>query len=153
MKKQIFILSLFLIFLGCYAQKIKLNEANVQHWTGGVCCISGDNYTIQLEIADTLNFIVIDTIWIGNKFYIENGDKQFTAEKLISEGKTIYNIKVSESTNTKNKGYPEMEVVEKQSSTYPPNYNGQACVYYYLKNKRQIIEIDSFIQLPRLAYP
>jgi len=138
------------MFANGFAQQIKFLNATEQHWIGGVCCNYGINYVIYLESTDTINFIHIDTVWIGEKFYAEKLKNNLTNYKNVRKGKTTYRITASSiwDSNTA-KGE---EFIEQKSSIKPPKHKGKACLIYYSGKERKIISVPKFTKLGTVVY-
>ena len=151
MKKFILISIFSITLLNIKAQNIKVLEATQQSWAGGVCCSGGTNYSINLESTDTLNFIKVDTIWMGGEYYVEKAEPGFTLFKVIFNKKTKYQLSYGKSWNK----YPHQEddIPVLKPNEESPKYKGQAFVIYHYKKQREAIEIEGFAILQPIAYP
>lgn len=150
--KKVLLLSFILLAIGSsYAQKIQFLKATEQHWVGGVCCSYGTNYIMYLESTDTVNFIKIDTVWIGDKFFSEGQQHSLTNYKNVRKGKTTYRITAASIWKSNNDS--DLLNQEETSALKPPRYKGKACLIYYLNKQRKIISVPEFMKLNTLAYP
>jgi hypothetical protein len=105
---------------------------------------------MYLESTDTVNFINIDTVWIGDKFFSEGGQNSLTNFKNTRKGKTTYRITAASFWKSNNDtDYPGKE----PSTIKPPHYKGKACLIYYQNKQRKIISVPEFMRLNTLAYP
>jgi hypothetical protein len=148
-----FLLSVVILFIYCnsYAQKIQFLKATEQHWVGGVCCSYGTNFIMYLQSNDTIHFIHIDTVWIGDKMYVENQPFNLNNYKNARKGITTYRITASTSWNKETS--QGQEILDQKSPVKPPHYKGKGCLIYYSGKKRQIISVPEFVKLSPLAYP
>ena len=149
--KKILTLSIMLFIGGnCFAQKIKFLDATEQHWISGVCCSYGINYIIYLESNDTTIFIHIDTVWVGDKLFVEKQKNNLTNYKNVRKGKTTYRITLSSSWDS-NTSKSE-EFTEHKSDIKPPKYNGKACLIYYIGKEKKQINVPRFLKLGTITY-
>jgi hypothetical protein len=150
MKKIIALCFIFISILSSNAQNIKFLNAQEQHWVGGICCSYGVNYNFYFESSDTLKFIHIDTVWIGEKFFTED-QNSLTNFKNVRKGKTTYHITVSTRWNSNtSKGE---EIIQQKPAFKTPHYKGKACMIYYMGKQRRIIPVPDFMKLSTIAYP
>ncbi len=151
MKKSLFFCLIFLSLWAAQAQKINFLKAQEQHWVGGVCCSYGINYHFYFESTDTIHFIHIDSVWIGDRLFVEGEKNSLTNFKNVRKGKTTYHITAASIWNSAlNKGE---EIVELDPAIHPPHYKGKACLVYYADKQRKIIPVPEFMKLGTIAYP
>jgi hypothetical protein len=151
MKKFLFFLVFSQFSTLADAQTIKFLNATEQHWVGGVCCSYGINYDFYFESADTVNFVHIDTVWIGEKFFTEGGKNNLTNFKNVRQHKTTYHISAASIWNTKND--EDLKIVLETSGPRPPHYKGKACLIYCTDRQRKMISVPEFKKLNTVAYP
>jgi hypothetical protein len=134
------------------AQTITLNNATSQDWAGGVCCATGTRYQISLIVDSPDKKFKLDTLWIGQQFFVMNQNDGYTVVTNQTEGKTAYTIHVGISSNH----YKEEYIDLKKEITFvvkAPIYSGEACLVYHSNKTRKQFEIEAFKELPYLAYP
>jgi len=150
--KKLILISFILIFANkLSAQEIKVLEATQQSWAGGECCSNGINYIINLESADTVKTIKVDTVWMDGQYYVEKPEHNFTFSKTILNGKEKYQIYFGKSWGKS--FYQDTDFTDAKPTIKPPYYKGQALVIYYYKRRRHTIEIEKFTELASIAYP
>lgn len=123
-----------------------LVKATSQGWAGGVCCISGTNYTATLLFAKEPTTITVEGVYLQNTGKIEASIvKQVTGEigtyYLIQFGNTINHTEYPEMTKQK------IEVTERR------NFEGNALIVLIINGKPTDVIIEEFEQLMFLAYP
>ena len=150
MRKLILLVLCCFALLQVEAQSIKLLEASSQSWSGGVCCRSGVNYVIRLECLDQKQNITIDTVWIGNKAFFKLHPYEFSVEKSLVKGKTIYKVTFGESHDEHKPDGP-YSTTGKLSKN--PPYKGKNVVVYHDGKKKGVLVIDKINVLSPLAYP
>ena len=151
MKRLLILFGISLFFVGVSAQNIKFLKGTEQHWVGGVCCSYGTNYIMYLESSDTVNFIHIDTVWIGDKFFVEGGQNRLDLFKNVRKGITTYRITALSSWSNKNDS--DLKIVEETKGPKPPHYKGKACLIYYSGKQRKFIPVPEFMKLNTVNYP
>jgi len=118
---------------------------------GGVCCKYGTNYIFYLESTDTINFINIDSVWIGDRLFAKDRKFKLNNYYNVKNGKTTYRITAS--TLWDNKDSTDMKFVEEHLDVKPPRYKGVACLMYYSDKQLQLIPVKEFTKLNSIAYP
>lgn len=154
------VFSIFLtlsLFQTLKSQTITINSATSQGWAGGVCCATGTNYQIQLKVTGADKKFKLDTLWIGEKYFLLDKTNAYSVVKSERNGEVYYSLNAGISEN-KNERYFNLErkedVKDVKEIVSPPKHSGSACVIYTDNNKKKkIIEIASFKELPYLAYP
>ena len=139
------------------SQTIIVNSATSQDWAGGVCCTSGTNYQINLKVTGAGKKFKLDTLWIGEKYFLLDETNGYSVIKTESNGEVYYTLNAGISENKYKGDYgfdlkKEIKKVEKKATA--PKYSGSACIVYIDNNKKKnLIEIAAFKELPYLAYP
>lgn len=149
--KRLLFLSIIIISITCHAQEIKFLKATEQHWVGGVCCRYGTNYIFYLESTDTVNFIRIDSVWIGDRLFSEDRRYKLTNYYNVKKGVTTYRITASFSWDQKDS--TDMKYIMEHLDVKPPRYKGVACLMYYSGKQLQVIPVKEFAKLNSIAYP
>ncbi len=150
MKKLLFLFIILFVFENGFAQKIKFLNATEQHWVSGVCCSYGINYIIYLESNDTINYIHVDSVWVGEKLFVEKQKNKLSNFKIVRKGKTTYSIMLASSWDS-NTSKSE-EFTEHKSGIKPPKYSGKACLIYYTGKEKKQINVPRFLKLGTITY-
>lgn len=140
--KTLLSLLLFILTISVSAQLVNI-KATRQHWAGGVCCVTGTNYSISISGGlDTLNKMEFKSAIIdGNEFVINkvidktNQDKIFHFSFSVSQNhyrEEIHDIKFEKTEDVVNK----------------PN-----SINFIYQGQEMTIEINHIEELMYLAYP
>jgi hypothetical protein len=72
----LFLMGLNLVPTKLHSQQIKVISATSQGWADGVCCSTGINYTIQIEILRMKPHVKLDSLWMegGGVYFSGVGD-------------------------------------------------------------------------------
>lgn len=126
---------------GLFSQSIKVISATSQGWAGGVCCRTGINYHIQLQISDKRKTIKLDSLWMnGNcasiaKYYIPKSCKTDSCFVNLDEGVTW------------DDGMPM------NNWCYDHRKKG-VVISYYLRGRKKWLDISPYmIELEFMAFP
>ena len=150
--KILFVLILCTFWKSHRAQEFTVTKATSQGWAGGVCCRTGVNYHINFSTSDTVAKFDLDTLWIGERFFLLDKKQNNPATITLKNGKKIISISVGTSCDERNDYLIEKKIEEKKPKA--PKYAGVACVIYRdKKNAVKHFVVEKFEALMFLAYP
>lgn len=146
-----------IIILGSFqsikSQDLKLTSSTEQSWAGGVCCATGTNYQIIIEVESPDKKIHLDTLWIGQSLFVLNENDGYMVTCAKNGQRLSYTINVGISSNR----YGDYEIEKKEESKKvkekAPEYSGAALLIYHVNKQRKLLQIQAFKELPYLAYP
>jgi hypothetical protein len=134
-----------------------------QDWHGGIKGSGGGtNYEITAVSKQSSANLIIDQLWIGQKYYEITASKKFPASSAdgFSANDTIY-IHASDyhrdsdfNKNTETVGGEKQQTTETAVNIDPPyTYTGAALIGYKLNGLRLYKTIDKIIKKAPLYYP
>ncbi len=146
---RIFAILIFLSMNGLllHCQSLKVVSATSQGWAGGICCATGVNYHINLQLIRTKLPIILDTIWL------EGYPRDLSAYNTKKEGKTdTVNIFIQEGWRTN-----IYEIDRISDKEFILNYDETKTgvkVQYRLGKQKLTLDITPFLkELEFIAYP
>lgn len=138
------ILSIFLLVFTINASAQLVNvKATRQQWAGGICCVTGTNYTISISGGlDTLNKMEFKSVIIDNQEFIINKVVEDTNQDKI------FHFSFSVSNNHHREEILDIKIEKIEDVVIQPNsfnfiYQGQV----------MSLEINNIEELMYLAYP
>lgn len=122
-------------------------KATSQSWAGGVCCRTGTNFSVSIQVENGCKSIGLKEIWLKGEGLLtgiiyplapieKNGQVNITFR--VSYDSNNYEI-IRESIENRDEGMPEFE--------------GDALILMIMDNKEYQIIVKEFESLPYLAYP
>lgn len=139
-----------------------LGYATSQRWHGGIKGSGGGiNYDVSIVSLFSSAQLIIDELWIGEKFHEISASRRFpkTSADGFVAGDTIY---IHASDYIKDPDVPkQVEEVDGQKETQdtlqntppPKKYTGEALIGYKINGNRKYKEIEKFSVKPALCYP
>lgn len=135
----------FVLLLSAFHGKCQeIIKATSQGWAGGVCCVSGTNYSVTFLLKDTPKTIEVDGV------YLQNTGKLYCtlSHPLVQKEGTYYTVNFPTRFD-ENDRYIEKEitVVERRA------FEGKALILLTVDKKAVEIIVNEFEYLDFLAYP
>lgn len=143
MKQLVLLIILSILSFSSFGQTVL--KATSQGWAGGVCCVSGTNYSVVFELPKSIKKFEVDSVylqtygWIPSTLYPEYSVEN---ERRIN---LSFGIRQDE-----NSPYLYNEVLEKPIIR---NFEGAALIILKVNGKQVEKTISSFEELMFLAYP
>lgn len=140
--KSVLAICLFLITIHSFSQEITAS-ATRQHWSGGVCCVTGTKYTVairgSLEYLNNCEFIAV--IIDGNEFPIN--------KKIDKKGELeIYHYQFNITYDNTQERILDEQLTVLDKSLVKENY-----LLIHYNNQDVKIPITNIEELFYLAYP
>lgn len=135
----------FLSFLSFSSFGQTVVKSTSQRWAGGVCCVTGTNYSVVFELPTSVKSIEVDSVylqtfgWVPSTLYPE----------YSVENKRRVNLNFA-IRRDENSPYMHNEVIEQPITR---NFEGAALIVLKVNGKRIEKTISSFEELRFLAYP
>ena len=119
-------------------------KATSQGWAGGVCCVSGTNYSVTFLLKDTPKTIEIEGV------YLQNTDKLYStlSHPLVQKDGTYYTVNFPTRFD-ENDRYLEKEI----KPIVTKNFDGKALILLKIDKKTVEIVVTEFESMGFLAYP
>ena len=143
MMKAILITILCLIAHFGSAQRIV--DAKATSWAGGVCCVYGTNYVVQMELHRSSDF-TLDKIWLQSR-----PDPIYGRIQRMND--SIVNIYFEFSENRGDLDFVDNEIELSTVREVNPEFLGEALIVLVNPIKEIRCGVDKFAQMPMIAYP
>lgn len=144
--KKLAIVGMF-VFLGMYVKAQDSAYVNVVSWAGGVCCTSGERFTIHFKVAQPgykVDSVELNIDGMGYKI-------KCIQSMEVRPDEYVFNFNITNSFNEgPNSVQPYYEGIEAKD-VFPLTDNYELLRIYYNNGKTRNAPID--IQRQMLAYP
>lgn len=137
--------ALFLIFLSSSSIGQTILKATKQDWAGGVCCISGTNYSLVFNLPKSVKTLEVDSVYLQTYGWVPS---TLHPEYLVDKQRRV-NLSFS-LRRDENSPYLYNEVLEQPNFR---RFDGAALIILKVNGKRVEKTIASFEELMFLVYP
>lgn len=147
--KQIVIFT-FILFFSSQAFSQKIIKATSQGWSGGVCCASGTNYIVILEMNNTPYSIEIDKIYLQGNGELAGSIQPFANDTLNNS--YLINFGISNNYEPYKMEDYDLKEIKKDDDTIP-EFDGTALIILLADGIRIPITVENFEILMPIPYP
>ena len=137
------VLSFLFMHHMCSSQTIL--KATSQGWVGGVCCVSGTNYSVVFELPTSVRSIEVDSVYLQTFGWVPS--TLHPEYKVENTRRVNLNFEIR---RDKHSPYMFNEVLDHPITR---NFEGAALIVLKVNGKRIEKTISSFEELGFLAYP
>jgi len=142
------LLTLLICSISLLGSSQKIIEATSQGWAGGVCCVTGTDYRVQISIKNVKDWTIQET-WLKGKSEPLNG-QYFDLPNLKNQAEIFFNTSKNGALEIK---LDKEEKEEKKEKIRKPSFEGAALIILKNEDKTVRIEVEKFEILQFLAYP
>lgn len=143
MKRLVLVIILSILSFSSVGQTVL--KATSQGWAGGVCCVSGTNYSVVFELSKSIKKFEVDSVYV--KAY---GWAPIT---LHSEYSVDNKRRINVSFESRRNEYDPYLYDRAVLIPFIRNFEGEALIILKVNGKRVDKTISSFEELMFLAYP
>lgn len=120
-------------------------DAKATPWAGGVCCVHGTRYVVQIEAHEGFDFSVSE-VWLKNQAAPLQG-------QLYRLNDSIASIYFEISANSDPEYLFETYVTDVSETIVKPAFEGDALIILVNPIKEIRVSIEKFVRMPPIAYP
>jgi hypothetical protein len=124
------------------AQHLKVSEARLNSWSGGLAGRSGKTYDFKIENIKNAKHIKLDSIWVDERCFLLSTGSGPNYENYRTEeinNKKIFNIKIGIDTSTFD--YSTGRTIDVFKEKCPAPRKGQAVISYYFRGRKYYLEV------------
>lgn len=138
-----------LIYQYTFSQQVSVTSATQQGWAGGICCVHGVNYTVNVKVILNKQPITFDTLWTEGYCH----DLAKYNSKALKQQDTLY-IRFSEGISINDH---QPYILDQQQEVIPLCYNANkkgVLLQYRINKEIYSLNVTPYLQeLMFLAYP
>jgi hypothetical protein len=156
---HIAMIATFILPVAAFAQQIRVTNATIQGWAGGMAGHSGTYMNFTLKFSGSDSKPLLHTIWLKGEgcvqLFEDTGDGNFNLKIIKKKGDWIATIHVS----TYHDEYAARENLnhkpQSESKQLPPKpYSGVALIVYNVAGIEKYFNIPKYyVTLPQINYP
>jgi len=121
-----------------------ITEATTFKWAGGQCCVTGQDYTITIQMPGKIEEIE------GIQFILKNNGSVYGRVYPVSYHKDTTVFQVFMRTQVDQN---EIEILKEIDSSREYEFNGEAFVEVKIDGKLYQLIVPEFVKLKSIAYP
>ncbi len=149
-RRMLLMLVIGLICQTAFSQQVSVTSATRQGWAGGICCVHGVNYTVNVLVILNKNPITFDTLWTEGYCH----DLAKYNSKALKQQDTLY-IRFSEGLRIFD--HQQIYTIDQQQEIIIPCYNTNkkgVLLQYKVNEKTYLLDITTYVtELESWAYP